>query len=535
MSSNSFKRLIEERVGLQGQEPYLVYRNQDERMVWTFEEFVLACRKIVRFMQDRGVGQGDRVAIVSRNRPEVLMMYFACWMSGACACPINVEEREERKRFILHNGRCVFVVAEREFADTIDTMTREGHVPVRERVLAEELLSHVAPLEPVPLKDFPQDTEGFLIYTSGTTGDPKGVLLRHKNLLANASATAAWHGFRPGDGLMTVLPIHHVNGAVVTGLTSFLAGARNILCRRFSPSTFWRFLAEERAHVASTVPTLLEFLLASDEDLSTYNLSSVRYLLCGAGPLLSETVVRFEERFGVPICHGFGMSEATAYNTQFPMGVSNQERRHWYTAYGYPSVGCAIACNEVSILRPDGSKAEPLEPGEIAVRGDSVMDGYLNSPDANAKAFRDGWFLSGDQGFFVPDEEGREFFFISGRLKELIIRGGSNISPLEVDEVLRRFPGVAFALAVPFENTFYGEEVAAYIVPEEGTVLAEADVLAFAREHLPYAKCPKVVLFGSEVPYTTTGKPKRLELSRLLAPALRVYREVQFRESKRQG
>jgi long-chain acyl-CoA synthetase len=460
------------------------------------------------------------------------MTYFACWLTGACACPVNVEEREERKRFILERGRCVFAVAEEAFAGGIFKLMDEGQVPVRNLVTVEALLEQVAPLEPVPLLALPQDTEGFLVYTSGTTGDPKGVLLRHRQLLANASATAAWHDLRPGDGIMTVLPIHHVNGAIVTGLTSFLAGARNILSRRFSPSTFWRFLAEEKVQVASVVPTLLEFLLAEDEDLSTYDLSSLRYLLCGAGPLLSETVVRFESRFGVPICHGFGMSEATAYNTQFPMEVTAQERRHWYTFHGFPSVGCAIACNEVTILRPDGTRAGPLEPGEIAVRGASVMDGYLSDPEANAQAFRDGWFLSGDQGFFATDHQGRAFFFVSGRMKELIIRGGTNISPLEIDEVLKRVPGVAFALAVPFENTFYGEEVAAYIVPEAGAELLQAEVLAFAREHLPHAKCPKVVLFGSEVPFTTTGKPKRLELSRLLAPTLGAYRGVQFREGK---
>jgi long-chain acyl-CoA synthetase len=383
-----------------------------------------------------------------------------------------------------------------------------------------------APFDPRPL-----DTPAFLVYTSGTTGDPKGVLLRHHNLLANAQATATWHRLRPGDGLMTVLPIHHVNGAIVTGLTSFLAGGRNILNRRFSPGLFWQRLARERAVLASMVPTLLEFLRSANENIQGYDLSCLRYLICGAGPLLSDTVLGFEAQFGVPICHGFGMSETTAYNTQMPMDINRPARQGWYRDYDYPSVGCSLACNEVAILRPDGNPAEPLERGQIAIRGPAVMSGYLNNPEANATAFYQDWLLSGDQGFYQLEDgpAGRQFFFVSGRLKELIIRGGVNISPLEIDEVLSRLPGVAFALAIPFENTFYGEEIAAYIVPQTGVSLNKAEVLAFARQHLPPARCPKLVVFGQDAPFTATGKPKRIQLARMLAEQFKPYRRKQFR------
>jgi long-chain acyl-CoA synthetase len=194
-------------------------------------------------------------------------------------------------------------------------------------------------------------------------------------------------------------------------------------------------------------------------------------------------------------------------------------------------VGCSLACNEITVLRPDGGEADPLERGEIAIRGPAVMSGYLNNPEANARGFREDWFLSGDQGFYQVDETGRKFFFISGRLKELIIRGGVNISPLEIDEVLSRVEGVAFALALPFENTFYGEEIAAYIVPEAGVELDEAAIMAHARQQLPPAKCPKLIIFGTEVPFTATGKPKRLQLAQMLAEQFKAYRTHQFRES----
>ncbi len=517
------------------------YDADDARESWTFAAFMRQARQLATWLEARGVAPGDRVATVSNNRPEVLLAYVACWLSGAVACPVNVEESSERKAYILTHGACKVALVEAEFKNEVARCVPDTH-PV------ETLRAALADLEPLNPADLPLETGAFLVYTSGTTGEPKGVLLTHGNLLANARATAEWHTLQPGDSVMTVLPIHHVNGAVVTGLTPLLAGARNVLNRQFSPRTFWRRLARERAALASVVPTLLEFLLAADEDVSGLDLS-LRYLLCGAGPLLGETVTRFEERFGVPVCHGFGMSETTAYNTQFPMNLPSGERRYWYTAFGYPSVGCTLSCNEVAVLRADGSEAAPLERGQLAVRGPAVMTGYLGDPEATATAFKDGWFLSGDEGFFEADRTARKFFFVSGRIKETIVRGGVNVSPLEIDAVLKRLPGVRFALSFPFENLYYGEEIAAYLVLEDGVLqnrtpqdgptsdevaldevtLDEAAVLEHVKKHLPFAKTPKVILFGANIPFTTTGKPKRLALAAALAADLARYRGVQFK------
>lgn len=159
--------------------------------------------------------------------------------------------------------------------------------------------------------------------------------------------------------------------------------------------------------------------------------------------------------------------------------------------------------------------------------------GYFKRDDANEAAFQWGWFRSGDEGFYIRDELGRPFFFISGRLKELIIRGGVNIAPLEVDEVLRTHPLVRFAMAVPFEHRYYGEEIAAYVVPREGaSPPTEAELLAHSRRRLPFPKCPKVICFGQEIPSTSTGKPKRLDLKTRLAPLLAVYRDHQFTDTE---
>jgi long-chain acyl-CoA synthetase len=185
----------------------------------------------------------------------------------------------------------------------------------------------------------------------------------------------------------------------------------------------------------------------------------------------------------------------------------------------------------MAILDEDGKPLPPMARGEICIRGRTVCAGYFMRDDANHAAFKWGWFRSGDEGFYTYDKMGRPFFFISGRLKELIIRGGVNISPLEIDDLLKRYPGVKCAMAVPFENRYYGEEIAAYVVPQNGvTALTAMELLDFCRSRLPFSKRPKVILFGEEMPYTSTGKPKRLELKARLAPLLSAYREHQFKE-----
>lgn len=185
----------------------------------------------------------------------------------------------------------------------------------------------------------------------------------------------------------------------------------------------------------------------------------------------------------------------------------------------------------MTILDEHGRPLPPAVRGEICIRGRTVCAGYFKREEANEAAFQWGWFRSGDEGLYLVDDQGRPFFFVSGRLKELIIRGGVNISPLEIDAVLKTHQAVRFAMTLPFENRYYGEEIAAYVVPKDPACTpSEADLLAHCRTRLPFAKQPKVVLFGDDVPYTSTGKPKRLELKARLAGALAQYRDRQFRD-----
>ncbi len=330
---------------------------------------------------------------------------------------------------------------------------------------------------------------------------------------------------------MCVLPIHHVNGTVVTLITPFYCKGSIVLNRKFKSATFWRRVHEERVTCVSVVPTLLEFLLDANEDLTAYKLDSFGGFICGAGPLLKNAAIRFEDRFGFPIRHGYGLSETTCYSCFLPNELSRDEHRHWIGDYEFPSIGVPLRHNEMAILDGDGQLLPEMARGEICIRGGTVCAGYFKRDDANDAAFQWGWFRSGDEGFYVRDKLGRPFLFISGRLKELIIRGGVNIAPLEIDGVLRSHPLVRFAMAVPFEHRYFGEEIAAYVVLRGGVAPPpEAELLAHCRQRLPFSKCPKVIRFGEEVPYTSTGKPKRLELKTRLASVLAPYRDRQFRE-----
>ncbi|MGE3977065.1 MAG: class I adenylate-forming enzyme family protein [Nitrospira sp.] len=527
---------------------FLTYCDDDRaiRYTYSYGEFGTVVQSVATFLHDRvGLRRGDRLATILFNHDVTVVLYFAAWILGVTIVPINIEESTDKKRFILEHSEASAVCCWYRLLEEMKDLQRE--LPALRQVIALNdegfvegpkhrakaeigaVLSSLATSPHAPSLD----DEALIVYTSGTTGMPKGVVLTVENLLLDADAIADWHQFGADDRLMCVLPIHHVYGTVVTLITPFYCKGSIILNRKFKSATFWRRLHEERVTCVSVVPTLLEFLLDANEDLTAYKLDSFGGFICGAGPLLTDTATRFEDRFGFPIRHGYGLSETTCYSCFLPNELSRDEHRRWIRDYEFPSIGVPLRHNKMAIFGGDGQLLPEMTRGEICIRGGNVCAGYFKRDDANDGAFQWGWFRSGDEGFYVRDKLGRPFFFISGRLKELIIRGGVNIAPLEIDGVLRSHPLVRFAMAVPFEHRYYGEEIAAYVVPRDGvSPPTEAEVLAHCRQRLPFSKCPKVIRFGQNVPYTSTGKPKRLELKISLASTLAVYRDYQFKDAQ---
>ena len=525
--------------------PFLTYYDDDQQLhrTYSYAEFGTVVQQTAGFLHDRiGLRRGDRLATILFNHDVTVVLYFAAWILGITVVPINVEEPTDKKRFILEHSEALAVCCWHSYLEEVNQL--QPDLPALRHVVAlndegflagpgdwlrekREAASPTARHSPhaSSLAD-----EALIVYTSGTTGSPKGVVLTAENLLNDADAIADWHHFDSNDRLMCVLPIHHVNGTVVTLITPFYCKGSVVLNRKFKSTTFWRKLHEEQVTCVSVVPTLLEFLLDANEDLTAYKLGRFGGFICGAGPLLKDTALRFEERFHFPIRHGYGLSETTCYSCFLPNDLSYEEHRHWLRDYEFPSIGVPLRHNSMTILNDRGETLPELSRGEICIRGRTVCSGYFKRDDANKTTFKWGWFRSGDEGFYVRDKQGRPFFFISGRLKELIIRGGVNISPLEIDDALKSHPLVRFAMAVPFEHRYYGEEIAAYVVPRDSNSLpTEVDLLEHCRRLLPFSKCPKVILFGQDVPYTSTGKPKRLELKARLASTLASYRDHQFK------
>lgn len=540
-----------------GERPYLIAYDVDGNCSeQSYQAFNAKVHQAANFLYDViGVRRGDRVATIAYNHQETVIAYFACWLIGAVVAPQNVAEDDQRIAYILRNSEAVVCLVRMDYLERAERIIQGdqadglGAPNIRQIITmggdpTDRYVHFSAGVMDLPTtftgEDAILDDEALLVYTSGTTGAPKGVVLTQYNLLVDALAIATHQAITGGQRLMCVLPIHHVNGIVVTLITPLYVGASTVLNRAFSAKRFWAIVAEKRVHIVSVVPTLLQFLLEQaranqaegvglfGEGIAPEDLAGFRHFVCGAGTLALSLVREFEQTFGIPILHGYGLSETTCYSCFLPIDLDRATHQSWLLDHGYPSIGVPIHTNEMAIFSAagDGTQLGAGERGEICIRGHNVMKHYFKRDDANAETFKFGWFRSGDEGFYLHDERGRQFFFITGRIKELINRGGVKFSPFDIEEVLLSIDGVKVGLAVAFKNAYYGEEVGAYVVLEENARLSADEIMARCRERLTFEKAPKVVVFGREIPVTSTGKYQRLRLVDLFAE----WEQTQFRK-----
>ena len=538
------------------------YDSEGGRDELTYAQFNARVHQAAGFLyDDLGVRRGDRVATLAYNHMDTVILYFACWLIGAAIAPQNSAEDDRRIAFILRNSEAVVCFVRAEYLERAERIIRGdeadglGAANIRqiiaigsntpdqylnfERECANRPDTFMSAGKDAEAQAKLED-EALLVYTSGTTGAPKGVVLTQYNMLIDAQGISQWQGITGNQRLMCVLPIHHVNGIVLTLITPLYVGGSVVLNRGYTSQHFWERIARERVQIVSVVPTLLQFSLEYAEQqekegksiwgegITRADLRHFRHLICGAGTLAMSLAKAFEDKFVVPIMHGYGLSESTCYSCLLPISLLWQERQHWLYDYGYPSIGCPLQPNEMAIFDPlgEGEQLAPGERGEICIRGHNVMKYYYQRPDANAETFKFGWFRSGDEGFYEVDEQGRQFFFITGRIKELINRGGVKFSPFDIEEVLLEIPGVKVGLAIAFSNDYYGEEVGAYVVMQEGAQLEAEQIIAHCRQRMTFEKAPKVVIFGTEIPVTSTGKYQRLKLQERFAE----WEHTQFRK-----
>ncbi|MCU0427823.1 MAG: acyl--CoA ligase [Candidatus Kapabacteria bacterium] len=540
LAYRSLAHLLAEREQTSASATFLVYYDeQNNRTEYTYQAFIDNVRKAAAFMRSLGLKRGDRIATAAHNHPDTIVQYFAAWLADLCVVPLNMSEDDERLRYILTNSAAKVVFCREDYVQRLNAVIPEGIdvVQVFDDTTTQggfhERCSNLTPYLPDSAVSR-LDDECFIVYTSGTTGNPKGVVLVQRNILADSAAIAEWHGLNSASRLMCVLPVHHVNGTIVTHTTPMLAGASTVLNRKFQTEHFFQRVEREGVQIVSVVPTLLAFLLEAAKTDSITVPKSLRYVICGAGPLTCSLAEQFEQTFNVRILHGYGLSETTCYSCYLPIDLDASEHTRWMQDFGFPSIGVPLPVNEMAIHDDNGHALQEMERGEIVIRGANVMKEYYQNPEANEKTFAFGWFRSGDEGFFKRDASGRPYFFITGRLKELIIRGGVNLAPLEIDEVLSRAPGVKAAICVGFENDFYGEEVGALVIPDfpkntterNATEASKEAILAYCRAEMPFSKAPKVVVFTDSLPVTTTGKYQRNRVKHLFAE----WKAVQFRK-----
>lgn len=523
-----FKELLQARAD--DERSFLTFIDKnDSRTELSYAEFYQHVLDCARFLHHRGLSHGDRIATISHNHWHTVVHYFAAWLLGLVVVPVNLRKDDERIAYILENGLVELAFVRTDYRERIRKILESyDKLKYIEWIVCENDTETFTKTEGklVLPEDSLTDSEALIVFTSGTTGAPKGVVLSQRNLLEDARSIADWHNIDKDTRMMCVLPIHHVNGTVVTMITPFFTGGSTVLNQRFRTSRYFPIIAEENVHIVSMVPTLLQYLNNYYEDEERPQTPTLQHVICGAGPLTIKVAETFEDRLDVPIIHGYGLSETTCYSCFVPLDIDEEEHKKWLKDYGYPSVGVPIPANEMAIHDEDGNELPENERGEIVIRGVNVMIEYYNNKEANEETFKNGWFRSGDEGFFIRDDKGRKYFFITGRLKELIIRGGVNLAPLEIDEVINKAPGVKAGIAVGFENEWYGEEVGAYVKLKEGAEEDEEAILEFCRERLPFNKCPKVVVFGDQIPVTSTGKYQR----RKVTHHFEEWQDVQFQE-----
>ena len=434
-----------------------------------------------------GVGPDDVVAIALPNQIELVVALFAAWRLGAAATPVNPALTRAEMQYQVDDARAKVVIgAGLELDATV---------------------VEVAALESAPAVDTDPvevgaDALALLIYTSGTTGTPKGVMLSHANVAAMCEMVDDALGITAADHSLLILPLFHVNGIIVGTLTPLLAGGRVTVPGRFSPKTFFGLVERVRPTYFSAVPAIYA-MLTSLPQASTADTASLRLVVCGAAPMPAELIARVERALGVPLVEGYGLSEGSCASTLNP-----------YDGIRKPgTVGLPLNGQEVRVVDADGVPVPQGERGEVVVRGANVMRGYLGRPEETAKTLAGGWLHTGDVGVF--DEDG--YLRIVDRIKDMIIRGGENIYPKEIETALYSHDGVLEAAVVGRPDDVLGEVVIAYVSLRGGTEVTADDLHELCRERLAKYKRPVLIEVIEELPKNAIGKIDKPALRALAA------------------
>ena len=474
----------------------------------TYAEFGDEIERVAELLAGAGVQPGRAVSIVLPNGLEFMVVFLAVARAGAIAAPLNSAYTTDEFKFYMEDAEAQLAIlplgehAAREAAAQLGVPTIEASLDDSGRTLLSKGGDTLTARRDAPAPS-PDDVALFL-HTSGTTSRPKGVPLTHGNLAASIKNISDTYRLTPDDIAMVVMPLFHVHGLIGVSLSTLSTGGSLVVPPRFSASRFWGEQKESGATWYSAVPTIHQILLArADEDGAPH--SSFRLIRSCSSALAPAVFEQLEARFGAPVLEAYGMTEASHQMSSNLLPPGDRMP-------GTVGKGTGV---DIGIMDDDGNLVSAGGLAEVVIRGANVTHGYHNNPDANAEAFTNGWFRTGDQGFL--DAKGT--LTLTGRLKELINRGGEKISPLEVDAALLGHPAVAEAVCFGVPHTMYGEAVQAAVVVSADT--DEDAIRAYCGEHLAGFKVPDRVYIIDTMPRTATGKIQRRHIAAMFneAPA----------------
>ncbi len=490
----NFQSLIKSQALQYGDKLFLYDNKQDKNFTYQAYAKIVEC---VAAHLAQNIKQGESVGYGMDNSWQCAVLIGACLFGGFRAVPINLVSGEDNIAYVTDHSECHLILSDEDHLDMLKSCTAVDVLLISEFITAATKLGASWQGGGVSENDI-----GLLIYTSGTTARPKGVLLSHKNLYHGGYNCILAHKLTDADKALCSLPLYHINAFCVTLMAPFISGGAVVIDGKFSVARFWEVIAKNKCSWFSLVPTQIAYLTHAESyaDFDVADSKSVRFGRSASSSLAPDLQNRFEAKFNVKIIETMGLSETAAQILSNPLEKQKSG-----------SVGIPFG-NEVIIADENGKILPPHKEGEIYIKGDNVMCGYLKNDTANAETFTsDGWLRSGDLGY--KDEDG--FVFVSGRAKELIIKGGENIAPREIDEVLLSFGNLieVAAFAVPDEQ--YGEVIAAAVVVDNAEIEAEA-LLIHCRQKLGDFKSPDKIYFMDSLPKGPSGKIQRLKLAELL-------------------
>ena len=489
--------LVEQQAKALGDRTYLHFEEQEFSFRHMHE---FGCRVAVNLAK-WGVGNEDKIVLLMGNCVEFLYLFFGAGRIGAVIVPVNPTLKPDEIAYIANNADATTLVTIPELAPMLPMV--KSALPKVKHVFvlgdqpcegAELFSSLLEPVDGVPPITATEESDAALIYTSGTTGMPKGVVLTHKNYVWNARMMCDSNNITEQDRFLCILPLFHVNAQVVTLLTPWMAGGDVFLMGRFNIMAILPMIEKYKINLMSAVPTIYN-VLCNLPRAGEYDLSSMRAFVSGAAPMPEETYKATQRVLKRPLVMGYGLSEATCASA-----VAN---------FSHPikwnSVGPALRYTGLRIVDKNRHDVPPGDVGEILVSGPAVMKCYYKNPEATAEVLKDGWLHTGDLGRL--DEYG--YLYIVGRLKDMIIRGGQNIFPAQIESVISKAPGIEEVCVVGVEEARWGQEVLAIIKLANGATVTEKDVMEFCKDHLAPYKCPQYVRFVDDIPKTATGKIKK--------------------------